>query len=147
MAASISRPGRNELCDCGSGKKFKRCCGAAEAPQQDAQGSFFRIAGVLAAVMLLVGAVAVVRALVSSDDEGHRVWSAEHGHWHVQGGKDGTNSVAPGKVWNEEHGHFHDAPGLAQETKPQPGALEERAKAAAEAESERAKAAAAAAAE
>jgi SEC-C motif-containing protein len=22
------RPGRNEFCPCGSGKKFKRCCGA-----------------------------------------------------------------------------------------------------------------------
>jgi uncharacterized protein YecA (UPF0149 family) len=23
------KPGRNELCSCGSGKKYKKCCGAA----------------------------------------------------------------------------------------------------------------------
>lgn len=144
MASTVTRAGRNQLCGCGSGKKFKRCCGSAEAPQADAEGNFFRIAGLLAAVMLLVGAVAVVRALVTADgDASHRVWSAEHGHWHVKGGKDGTHSVAPGKVWNQEHGHFHDAqtPDLAHESKPQPGALEDRAKA--EAEAAGAKAAAA----
>lgn len=27
-AASVSRPGRNDPCPCGSGKKFKKCCGA-----------------------------------------------------------------------------------------------------------------------
>lgn len=134
MADTVTKAGRNQLCACGSGKKFKRCCGSAEAPQGDAEGNFFRVAGLLAAVMLLVGAVAVVRALVT-DDAPHRVWSAEHGHWHVAGGKDGTHSVAPGKVWNQEHGHFHDAPSadLGHESKPQPGALEDRAKAAAEA--------------
>ena len=28
---SEARPGRNEPCSCGSGKKYKRCCGAADA--------------------------------------------------------------------------------------------------------------------
>ena len=27
---SAPKPGRNELCPCGSGKKFKKCCGATE---------------------------------------------------------------------------------------------------------------------
>lgn len=30
-AGSGSPPSRNGPCDCGSGKKFKRCCGAARA--------------------------------------------------------------------------------------------------------------------
>ena len=38
--AAVSGPGRNQPCPCGSGKKYKRCCGAAsvrapEAPSTD----------------------------------------------------------------------------------------------------------------
>lgn len=29
-------PGRNEKCVCGSGKKFKKCCGAAISAQETA---------------------------------------------------------------------------------------------------------------
>jgi uncharacterized protein YecA (UPF0149 family) len=32
VPGGISDPGRNEPCWCGSGKKFKRCHGAAAAP-------------------------------------------------------------------------------------------------------------------
>ncbi len=144
VADAVSRPGRNQLCACGSGRKSKRCCGgSADSPRLDAQGSFFRVAGLLAAVMLLVGSVAVVRSLVYGDDDGsHRVWSAEHGHWHGSGAKDGTNSVAPGKVWNQEHGHFHNGPDLDHQAKPHPGALEDRARAEVEAASAKAAAAA-----
>lgn len=27
--AQVTKVGRNDLCSCGSGKKFKKCCGAA----------------------------------------------------------------------------------------------------------------------
>jgi uncharacterized protein len=30
QAAGRSRPGRNDLCPCGSGRKYKRCCGVSE---------------------------------------------------------------------------------------------------------------------
>ena len=33
---SATAPGRNELCECGSGKKFKRCCGASAASSAQA---------------------------------------------------------------------------------------------------------------
>jgi len=136
MAETNIRKGRNDLCACGSGRKFKRCCGSAEAPQADAQGSFFRVAGILTALMLVVGAVAVVRSFVV-DDGTRRVWSAEHGHWH----EEGPNAAAPGKVWNKEHGHFHNAPALGHERKPESGVLEDRAQAEAKAQAERAEAA------
>jgi uncharacterized protein YecA (UPF0149 family) len=29
---AIKAAGRNDPCPCGSGRKFKRCCGAANAP-------------------------------------------------------------------------------------------------------------------
>ncbi|RYD24511.1 MAG: hypothetical protein EOP87_25965, partial [Verrucomicrobiaceae bacterium] len=33
---SIETTGRNAECPCGSGKKFKQCCGKDEAPQEEA---------------------------------------------------------------------------------------------------------------
>jgi hypothetical protein len=79
--AKSTKAGRNELCPCGSGKKFKKCCAA----KQQRRGRF-------AAVMILLVAAAVVGAIaygISSRDEDFsttpaagRVWSPEHGHWH-----------------------------------------------------------------
>ena len=31
-ARRVEKPGRNELCPCGSGKKFKKCCQRPAAP-------------------------------------------------------------------------------------------------------------------
>ena len=73
--------GRNELCPCGSGKKFKRCCGARG-----------RTLGVRERVVLmaLIGVVlaAILVGIASfRGDAGstapQRVWSEEHGHWHT----------------------------------------------------------------
>ena len=53
----MSKPGRNELCSCGSGKKFKRCHGLT--PDSTRSGRFLMIAvgvGVLAAVAAGVAA-------------------------------------------------------------------------------------------
>ena len=122
---------RNEPCSCGSGKKFKRCCGDGQEAGQDTAGRFFQLAAVLAGGMLVVGLVVSARALFfSGEDEARRVWSAEHGHWHTVGGAEGGEHASqeggPGKVWSEEHGHFHDvgAPISAEAPKPVAGALE-----------------------
>jgi hypothetical protein len=103
--------GRNDPCPCGSGKKQKHCCAAraqkrAEARDSLAKGLFY-ILGPLAAVV----AMAVVFSTLFSDpvgDDGFpRVWSAQHGHWHVIL-PDGTETeLKPGMVWDAEHGHFH----------------------------------------
>lgn len=113
MANASIQAGRNELCPCGSGKKFKRCCAAPEAEQSDAAGSFFGIAAGITAIMLVIAVVAVARSFLEEAPE--RVWSAEHGHWHTvsggsgDGGESASNEPGPGKVWNEEHGHYHAA--------------------------------------
>jgi Sulfotransferase family/SEC-C motif len=36
-ADSVTRPGRNDLCSCGSGKKYKKCCGERRDPPPQAQ--------------------------------------------------------------------------------------------------------------
>ena len=80
----MAKVGRNDLCACGSGKKYKKCCEATD-----------RAGGTRSRLMLVVvgGAVlaAVVAALVSFTTEGPpgagRVWSAEHGHYHDANGQ------------------------------------------------------------
>jgi len=121
------RAGRNDLCPCGSGKKFKRCCGAIDLAAEDASSRFFGVAAVLAGLMLVGGALVFAKAFFIDDvAAGKKVWSAEHGHYHTEGGGD-ASAGGPGKVWNEEHGHYHDAtkpPPPLEGSTPVPGALE-----------------------
>ena len=79
--AKVSKAGRNDLCACGSGKKFKKCC---------ALGGRRRTS--LATILIVLVATAVLGAVVfglsSIGQEGTmtpgqgRTWSPEHGHWH-----------------------------------------------------------------
>lgn len=73
------KAGRNDLCPCGSGKKFKRCC---EARQQ--KNRLSTVMMVLVAAALLGGVAFAVSSLGegSSTPAPGRVWSQEHGHWH-----------------------------------------------------------------
>ena len=73
----MSKPGRNDLCPCGSGRKYKKCHGVkADASQNH--------------LMMLVIGGAVVAAIVVGilSFTGERatgptqVWSSEHGHYH-----------------------------------------------------------------
>jgi hypothetical protein len=74
------RAGRNDLCSCGSGKKFKRCCAIK---QQNARGS-----RLMTIVVFAVIAGGIAAAIASFNDEGSsapmagKVWSPEHGHYH-----------------------------------------------------------------
>jgi hypothetical protein len=109
MTTTNGKPGRNDLCPCGSGKKNKRCCGAVDVSGEDTASRFFGLAAVLAGLGLVGGLGAVVASLVSAPaEEARKVWSAEHGHYHTVGG-DPHSGGGPGKVWSEEHGHWHDS--------------------------------------
>jgi hypothetical protein len=77
----MSKTGRNELCPCGSGKKFKRCHGLTSDSARS--GRFLMIAvgiGVLAAVVAGVAAFTTDRSTV-------RVWDPAHGHYHDASGQ------------------------------------------------------------
>jgi hypothetical protein len=77
----MSRPGRNDLCPCGSGKKYKKCHEAKETG--NARGRM---------LVVLVGAVvaaAIVGAVVSFSGQGSssvRIWDPVHGHYHDANG-------------------------------------------------------------
>ena len=79
----MAKTGRNDLCSCGSGRKFKKCC----AGKTDAS----RTSRIL---MVLVG-IAVVGALAAGFASFR--------------GNSGNSSV---RVWDPAHGHYHDANGV-----------------------------------
>jgi hypothetical protein len=109
--------GRNAPCPCGSGKKYKQCCGPAEEARDRRRSTYAMIGS---AVLLVLGIGGAVFLMSEESGTGNRVWSAEHGHWHDASGRElGAGASVPaaptgpapaGKVWSAEHGHWHDAP-------------------------------------
>ncbi len=102
QVSGTKSPGRNALCSCGSGKKFKKCC---EGKRTFARSSWpWKTGGLVAAAALVIVPIAVIKAnagksngtsgpaapSVSSqtptawqyDPEKDRYWSPEHGHWY-----------------------------------------------------------------
>ena len=75
--SSAPKAGRNDLCPCGSGKKYKRCHGVKEATRGNTM--LLVIVG-----LLVAGGVAAGVSKFMNPDRGKPmgVWSAEHGHYH-----------------------------------------------------------------
>ena len=78
----MPKTGRNDLCTCGSGKKYKKCCEAKE-----------RSGGTQSRVMLFAVGGAVLIALIAGfasftgeTSTATRVGSADHGHYHDANG-------------------------------------------------------------
>jgi SEC-C motif-containing protein len=77
----MAKPGRNDLCACGSGRKFKKCCASKTASAR--QGRVWMIVVGLA----VVGALAAGVASFRGDASGRvRVWDPGHGHYHDANG-------------------------------------------------------------
>ena len=124
----MRKPGRNELCHCGSGKKYKRCCGRKERTRDS------RVAriGFWVILVLAVGVVVIAfdnfREGFSSpvalkyDVLNDRHWDPSHGHWHQgpppdfkPGQLDPATTPEPWQYdpeadrhWNPNHGHWHN---------------------------------------
>jgi hypothetical protein len=75
----MGKAGRNDLCACGSGRKFKRCC--ALKAEQSTSGRMMLIAVVGAMIAALLLGIASLTDDSAPAGPG-RVWSAEHGHYH-----------------------------------------------------------------
>ena len=76
----MAKPGRNDQCPCGSGRKFKKCCELKQ--RTGGRGSrllLLAVAGVLAAA--LATAITSFTSTPSAPGGG-RTWSSEHGHYH-----------------------------------------------------------------
>ena len=75
-----AKPGRNDLCACGSGKKFKNCC---EGKTPAARTSKVLLVVVVAAILGGIAAgVLGFREAASAGPAPGKVWSPEHGHYH-----------------------------------------------------------------
>jgi hypothetical protein len=80
----MAKPGRNDLCPCGSGKKYKKC---HESKTDAARSSRILMVVVGAAVL---AAIAAGAASFTGDSRASSV-----------------------RVWDPAHGHYHDANGVA----------------------------------
>lgn len=77
----MAKTGRNDLCSCGSGKKFKKCHGVKTASQRQSKFLMIVVGGAM------IAAIAAMVASVTTDRRGggERVWDPAHGHYHVNG--------------------------------------------------------------
>jgi len=77
----MSKPGRNDLCSCGSGKKFKKCHGIKTESQRQSRFLMIVVGGVV------IAALAAVVGQMTTERRGgaERVWDPVHGHYHVNG--------------------------------------------------------------
>lgn len=76
-----TKPGRNDLCECGSGKKFKNCC----------EGKTTSSTWPSRVLMVLVAA-AILGAVAAGV---------------LSYGESASATAMPGKVWSPEHAHYH----------------------------------------
>jgi hypothetical protein len=119
---------RNSPCTCGSGKKYKQCCGQLEAKRSR---NFVVVVVVLIIGMVLAGAVFVSKnesqqpATAGAPVDAGAVPAAQsvpqaEG---VPGSPQPPGPAPAGKVWSTEHGHWHDAApaGAAPGAAAQPG--------------------------
>ena len=77
----MAKTGRNDLCSCGSGKKFKKCHGIRTDGQRQSKFLMIVVGGAL------IAALAAVVAQVTTERQGggERVWDPVHGHYHIDG--------------------------------------------------------------
>ena len=76
-----TKPGRNDKCGCGSGKKFKQCCaGKTQGADPASRVLLVALAGIIAAAIFF--GISAARHDSSAAPAAGQVWSAEHGHYH-----------------------------------------------------------------
>ena len=78
----MAKQGRNDLCSCGSGKKYKRCHGVQTKNDRSSKILMIVVGGAL------IAALAAVAASFTGERGGGatRVWDPVHGHYHNQNG-------------------------------------------------------------
>ncbi|MBT9611975.1 MAG: sulfotransferase [Burkholderiales bacterium] len=92
-----AEPGRNTLCPCGSGKKFKRCCGAAQAASPPANGGGLTQALALIQQGQLLQAETLLADLVKAQPR-NPTYHYLSGYAALQGGRHAEAAVAMGKA-------------------------------------------------
>ena len=78
----MAKPGRNEKCPCGSGRKFKKCC-ESKTDSRPASRLLIIAVGVALAAAVVAG---VASFTADSRPTSVRVWDPAHGHYHDANG-------------------------------------------------------------
>ena len=78
----MAKTGRNDLCTCGSGRKYKKCCEAKETNGTARNWLMLIVVGGAMLAAIAAGVASFTAESVSAT----RVWSAEHGHYHTATG-------------------------------------------------------------
>jgi len=79
----MSKTGRNELCHCGSGKKFKRCHGVTSESSRSG-----RVLMIVVGLGVAAAVVAGMAAFTTERASSVRVWDPVHGHFHDANGQE-----------------------------------------------------------
>lgn len=78
----MAKIGRNDVCHCGSGRKFKKCCESKTSSRRTGRALIIVVGG------LLTAAIAAGVASFTGDSQGGvRVWDPAHGHFHDATGR------------------------------------------------------------
>ena len=78
----MAKTGRNELCPCGSGVKYKKCCEGKDHGGARNRMMLFAVGGAVLAAIL-----AGIASFTGERSSGlTQVWSTEHGHYHDANG-------------------------------------------------------------
>ena len=71
-----TKAGRNDMCPCGSGRKFKRCCAIKTTESRTSKVLLIAVGGAILAAL-----VAGMASFTTEPSAG-MVWDAAHGHYH-----------------------------------------------------------------
>jgi hypothetical protein len=81
----MAKRGRNDLCHCGSGRKYKKCCEAKERGGTERSQALMIIVGGAVLAAIAIGIVAFTGD-GSPGGDGVRIWDPAHGHYHNASG-------------------------------------------------------------
>ena len=73
----MAKTGRNDLCPCGSGRKFKKCCEAKTPARRQS-----RVLMIVIGLAVVGGLAAAANSLRGGSSSSVRIWDPAHGHYH-----------------------------------------------------------------
>ena len=77
----MAKAGRNDLCPCGSGRKFKKCCESKTSSRRQS-----RVLMVVVGLAIVGGLAAAATSFRTGGSSSVRVWDPAHGHYHDANG-------------------------------------------------------------
>lgn len=102
---------RNELCHCGSGQKYKKCCALNDAKKAQFPVGLIVLIAVIALVIVVGFAPSAIQKIAGEKTPTPVAAAAAASTMPVAipGSPQPAGQAPAGKVWSVEHGHWHDA--------------------------------------